>query len=308
MKINWFKILIYASLLFLIYYLVNNQLLTIPKIKNIKALLASLVLLFCAFILLGFRWHAILKVIGNKVSPADALISCGLSIYAKYIPGKLLMIIGKTSFIRNKYQYRNESLIVASLNDQLIAIWAGLLLGSISLINIKTKFLFILVFCLWIFLSFSIFHSGFYNIIQKLIKKVIKKEISIEILPLKSLIKVLPLHFSYWFLIGLGFYLFFYGLTGKPPEFLSIFAFPLSVVMGIISVISPGGIGVREAILGFYFTDSIGNQIAVTLSSTSRLWFLTGETFLFLLGFILNIFEKKESIKNFSKFGIPKKK
>jgi uncharacterized membrane protein YbhN (UPF0104 family) len=59
--------------------------------------------------------------------------------------------------------------------------------------------------------------------------------------------------------------------------------------MGVVVVISPGGLGIREGVL-IFFLKIIGftPDLAVTISITSRLWFVIGEGYIFILAFILN--------------------
>ena len=73
------------------------------------------------------------------------------------------------------------------------------------------------------------------------------------------------------------------SITGIVPFYYS-FAFPLSIVLGLISIIFPGGIGVREgAISLFLISNGISADVAVTISILARIWFLAGEFFAFFL-------------------------
>lgn len=292
MKINWFKIIIYLSVIFLITFLVKNKNLVIPQIKNFSSLILSITCLFLAFLILCARWFFTLKLIKLKIKFTDALISCGLSIFAKYVPGKILMIIGKTSHLKQKYNYASSSLITASFNDQLLAIFTGILLGSLSLVHLKNNSIFFGVFLGSLLFAFLIFNNSFFLLLKMAIKKILNKEPDITILPFKTVMKLIPLHIIYWLLIGLGFYFLFFSLYDNNLPFSTIFAFPLSVVGGIISVISPGGIGIRESILAYYFSFQIESQVAITVSSISRIWFLLGEVFIFVVGFAFSIVSK----------------
>jgi uncharacterized membrane protein YbhN (UPF0104 family) len=72
---------------------------------------------------------------------------------------------------------------------------------------------------------------------------------------------------------------FKYGLT-----------FPLAATLGILAIIAPGGIGVREGVL-FLFLNSSGAltvEEATTISVFSRVWFLVGESFLFLIALLMS--------------------
>ena len=63
------------------------------------------------------------------------------------------------------------------------------------------------------------------------------------------------------------------------------FGFPLAGVLGIMTFISPGGLGTREGVIVAYLTlASIPVVEATTIAVASRLWFLTGEVFIFIVG------------------------
>jgi uncharacterized membrane protein YbhN (UPF0104 family) len=83
-----------------------------------------------------------------------------------------------------------------------------------------------------------------------------------------------------------GFYLLLFAF-GIPGPFKASFVFPVSAVYGVLAIIFPGGIGVREGIMVSLLTMMGCNPLtATTFSVVSRLWFITGELFIFSLAFI----------------------
>jgi uncharacterized membrane protein YbhN (UPF0104 family) len=74
----------------------------------------------------------------------------------------------------------------------------------------------------------------------------------------------------------------------EPLPFPIAFAFGLAGSIGIMAVFAPGGLGVREGILtGFLTLAGVDLPVATTIAVTSRLWFLAGELFIFLLAVVL---------------------
>ena len=111
--------------------------------------------------------------------------------------------------------------------------------------------------------------------------------------PLVSLREVSPLILyvlSYWLLWMLAFYFFVYAF--KIDFSISIiFAWPLGISLGVLALITPGGIGVREGIMtGFMVLTGIAIETATTVAVLSRLWFISGEIFIFFLSLGLNKF------------------
>ncbi len=77
-----------------------------------------------------------------------------------------------------------------------------------------------------------------------------------------------------WLVYGVAFWLFGVGTLGDgaPPLALALAAFTASYVAGILFVIAPGGIGVREAALVAALAPTTGNGAALFLAIGSRLW------------------------------------
>lgn len=295
MKINWFKILVYISIGFLIFVLIKGNYLRMPNSLDWHNFIISLFFMFLSFVLLSTRWYLILKEQTMKISYRDSLASIGLSIFAKYIPGKLLMIIGKTRYIRDRYPYKEAILINASFQDQFFAIWTGLLVGSISLVAIKNQYILIMSIIVWVIMALFLFFPKIYKLINSLISKIFKKDINLQAINYKTTIKLLGIHFLYWVFLGIGFLFLFNSISDEVGILTHIFIFPLSVSIGVISFFSPGGIGIRELVLSTYFSNiNVDIQLAVSISAFSRLWFLAGEAFIFTLGVLSS---KKRKIK-----------
>jgi uncharacterized membrane protein YbhN (UPF0104 family) len=68
--------------------------------------------------------------------------------------------------------------------------------------------------------------------------------------------------------------------------------FVLSAVIGIVAIIAPGGLGVREGIM-ITILISLGfkNNEVISLSAFSRVWFLIGEVLTFMFCLAVNRFK-----------------
>src|SRR5690606_10084729 len=123
-NIRLFKIILLLSFIFLGYYLYRADILHIPKIISTSSLILSFVFLGLSFIMQANNWYQILKS-EFPIKYRDAIISVGLTVFTKYIPGKVFVIVGKASYINEKYHYKQKSLIEKSLDSQLLIIWLG---------------------------------------------------------------------------------------------------------------------------------------------------------------------------------------
>lgn len=291
---NWLKYLIYISIVFVIIGLIKADYLQIPKVYNYWFLFLSFLFLFSGFVFQCLNWYFVLKK-DYSVSVKDALISFGFFVFTKYIPGKVFVIIGKAEYISKKYNYKRKDMISRSLDAQFIVLWTGIIVGSIGFFFTNETVRFIIPLLLgWVILSLIIFTDFFHKILFKLIKRITKKEINIPLISFKEVLKILPVFFGYWIIFTAAFWFFSSALSIKPIGLETAFSFPLSVTLGIIMLIAPGGIGFREGILaGLLVMLSVNLQDATTISVASRIWFLFGELFIFLLAFLLKYFQKE---------------
>ena len=294
---NWYKILIYLSLISVVIYILNSDFFFIPKIKSISYLLISILFLFIGFLFDSYNWAAYLKARKSKqINFADALVSHGITIFSKYIPGKIWIIIGRAGFIAKKYNFSTKQLSLISFEVQILSLWSGLIISLICLFFLKdAEYLLILsfgLFSLLIALSIFIFTDFFQNLLQIIIKKLFKIDFTNK-KPYVTFYNLIGFY-STWVIWSFSFYFLEKALFDKEIILFTGLAFILAANIGLIAIIFPGGIGIREGILvailiNFEFTIAE----ATTISLVSRLWFLSGEVFIFLTSLIVQRIKPK---------------
>jgi len=283
------KYFIVISLLFLIFALYKADYLKVPRIYDPKEFLYSFVFLFFGFVCNAIQWKAILKVQNYQISIKDSITSFGLSIFGKYIPGKVWTHFGKGAYISGKYNYPFKTITEVSFYGQLISIWVGLTLGFIGLIFIGGLHLWSwLVFLIWFVLSLAIFTRFFQAIFEKLVFKLLKKKITLLHFKITSFFTFIPWFILTFVFFTIGFYFLVAGLILDKIPFIVGFTFPFAMSLGTLAIVLPGGLGLREGIIVSYLLlFSLPLKTIITLSLSSRLWFLIGEMFIFFIAFIL---------------------
>ena len=283
---NYFHLFVYLSLGFLLFALYHANYLTIPNVVNPGYVALSLLLLCLGFLVDAFSWHTTLRVAGNKTSVKDAMASMGLSIFGKYIPGKFWVIAGRAAFITKKYNLNEKNTAILSLNAQFISLWAALLLGGIGVMLIEGFSIWGAgALLLWTILSLILFTKWCYSFIEKTFLLLFKKAILIPQLKPKDVFRVTHWYLMTWGLWSVAFYFLAAGLTAHPINFIVGFAFTIGATLGLLVLFAPGGIGVREGVLFVFLVSSgLGAPESTTVAVSSRLWFLVGEFFIFLLG------------------------
>lgn len=275
------------SIGFLIYYLFKFDYLIFSELQfNYYFLLFSVLLLWLGFYASTLSWRIALKQHGYIISRKLAVHSHGISVFAKYIPGKLWVIIGRAS-VAAKGKFSLKIFSTISLKEQLIYLFVGLLVSLIGLVFVDINPYFLLIVLASVLgLGLFLFSEKIYRFALSLFQRIFKKELDVPFVGIKELMHIGLAAFTYWAFWSIGFFLLCKSIS---PEIgiLAAFAFPLSVSYGLLAVFIPGGIGVREGIIVLVLT-SIGvePQLSVTISVISRLWFITGEVFIFLLALV----------------------
>jgi hypothetical protein len=213
-----------------------------------------------------------------------------MSIFGKYIPGKVWLITG----ISGKVAAASGSSVfvvamVATLL-QILVIGMGVLVGMFS-INAQINFVYRLVIYILFIVGIALFFKYKNRIYEnrlicsnKLTRRWVRPLIKSISTPL--LMSILGV----WLLWSLAFYLFCLSLGANLINYRAGFTFPLASSGGIVAIFAPGGIGVREGLLGLLLSEYIGSKAdVVSIATFSRLWFLVGEAGIFSIAVILQL-------------------
>jgi uncharacterized membrane protein YbhN (UPF0104 family) len=285
---SWFKFLLYVSLVFLAIALYNADYLKIPRIFSIFALTISFLFLFAGFIFNAISWNQVLRVSKYPIRLGACVAGFGLSIFGKYIPGKIWMIVGRAAYITEENRYPLGTLSAISLHTQFIAIWFGLIYGLSGLYILGGSYLWsCLLLALWLVLTVVIFSNFVHAKAEQGIRLILRKDITLPKLTVKSTFSVMPAFIAYWAFWSIGYYLLVTSLIEIGVPWSVGLGFPLAGTLGIITFISPGGLGTREAVMVGYLTlAGLPVVDATTVAVASRLWFIVGEVFIFIIGWI----------------------
>ena len=284
----FFNIILYLSLIFLVVFLYKYDYFDLKNLNiNYLHISISVLFLWAGFFLSALSWWNALGKHNILISKKKAVVSHGLVVFAKYIPGKVWLILGRAAkAVGTEYSVKTASFV--SLKEQLLFIWSGLLISAVPLFVYRGIDVFsVSVSVLFFGITIFIFFDKVRILIIWLVKKVLKKELEIPHISFKESINILSYIFLYWSAWVIAFY--FLSLSIYPDTSLEIgFIFPLSATLGLLAVIVPGGIGVREGIMtAFMVLIGIPLETATTISIISRLWFISGEIFIFVTAIML---------------------
>lgn len=289
LKKNLFKILLYLSLGFFIYFLYRLDYLVLGQVKmDPWYLILSLGLLFIGFVFSAISWWFILKKHDINISPAKAISSHGIYVFAKYIPGKLWVIVGRAGLVQGFTGNPLRELSFISLKEQFTYTLLGLMLSVIPVFLLFGPGIYSLIIVLTLLgLALMLFSPAVHRMGLWLMEKLFRKTMEIPIISFSDFSQTALVVLSYWVLWSAGFYFLLVSIFGELP-LITAFAFPLSVSFGVLAIVMPGGIGVRESIIvGYLVSTGVSLDMAITISVISRLWFVAGELFFFLLALVL---------------------
>ncbi|MFN8297731.1 MAG: hypothetical protein U0T75_01400 [Chitinophagales bacterium] len=295
-----YRYLVYLSLAFLVYKLAKTDYLAVPHIYNWTALIISILILSIANLISAFLWFRVLRETGSGVAFLHCLASQGLTIFAKYIPGFIWTVAGNVSYISEKFKYNNVNLIIAALYFQIATVWCALFLGSIGLLFTDTGNNKVLLIISLILLTGTIAGLLLLKPIGHLINSFLRKrnKAPLNIPKTYTYLKLTPLFFLINGVWALAFHFFALSLStsGVPP--FSGLGFDLGIAYGILSVFTPGGIGVREGVVSKYLMDlGVETTSAISTSVSSRLWYLGSEILFFLQGYIALLLLRRKNEK-----------
>ena len=289
---RFFYLLLFFSFLFLFIFLLKQEFI-VPEISNVSALILSVILLMAGFFAQTYSWKVALNIHQHPASLKEAIVSQGLSVFAKYIPGKIWVIIGRAGYLSSgKEDLKTKSLI--SFKEQLIYLWAGFLISSIpSFIYYGIQWISILVLLLVFGLTLFLFFPLIHRRVVGLLKKVFKSDLDVPSINFRQSMPLILAVSLIWVFWTSGFYCFMLAFSTELLPIMMV-AFPLSVCFGLIAIILPGGLGLREGVIIAYLSlVGMDIEIATTISFISRFWFVGGEVFIFLLAAVIRGLNKK---------------
>ncbi len=296
-KINfWFTVFFYASVLFFAVYLFRQKDLQVHVYRMDPLWLTlSVVLLWAGFFAATLSWRKALQVHDIHISVRMGVYSHGISVLGKYIPGKVWVIVGRAFPVTGGGVAFHRATL-ASLKEQLLYLFLGLFISVVPvLIYYPAGYVTLILVVSLLLLGLVLFVPAVHRQASSLLGKVTGKELDLPLIDLKQSAGMGVYILFYWLLWTAGFWFFLISLAGDIP-WVQALAFPLSVCYGVMAIIFPGGIGIRESIMtGFLVLTGMDAETAVTISLLNRLWYITGELFIFFLALFLGIGMKKKS-------------
>jgi len=275
-----------------------DELRTIEWQINLPLLVCSYLLLGAAWLALVANWRWLMLHMGASLRMGTAWRIWFLSNIVRYIPGNVWQFLGMVYLCEKEGISRTRTLAsilvyqTASVASGLLAAGAVYLLagqdmgrlggesGSLQILSGRLP--------LWAglglvagasLLSLTVCMPPVMNAFLRSLFRLLRRQpVQIE-LSVGDLARFFAQRLAIWALQGLGFALF---VRSVYPASLGLFpvlaaAFVLSWVIGFVSLLTPSGLGVREASQTALLATVLPLPVSVALALTSRLWLIVGE-------------------------------
>ncbi len=106
---------------------------------------------------------------------------------------------------------------------------------------------------------------------------------------LKQWFNIFQAHILLWFCQGLAFFLFVKSLASVQWKDIGVFSacYAFAWIVGFLSFLTPGGLGVREGLLGLLLANYMATSQATIIALLCRVWMLSSEIILAGTAFLL---------------------
>jgi uncharacterized membrane protein YbhN (UPF0104 family) len=240
----------------------------------------SLGVMLASLSLYAWQWRVSLRCLGAVIGFVRVLRIYFIGNLGRYIPGKVWQFLGWFYLFEREGVSPVQTLTSIAVN-QVIQNVTGLALAFVVLTGLRGTELSerLLPFLIVISLGLVVIQP---SVLEKLLNwglRLFGREPVVLELRAWDLTRFAVLHLLCWLGYGLAFYLFIKSLYPVPlerlPALVGIFAG--AWVLGFLSFLAPGGLGVREGVLVYLLGFYLPSHVAIIVTLLSRLWVTAAE-------------------------------
>jgi len=241
---------------------------------NYYYLILAIILMTFHLLWTSLIWWMILKSLNAELKIMRSMKIWFLSLIARYIPGKVGIVIGRLEMCKKDGISRSKTIVSIILELALLTC-SGALIFLLGIFFFKEQEILTSVHLIFILLLIALvlllpfYLKPILNLGLKLIKR---EQIEFD-LKYKSVLFFLLLYSVSWIVYGSSLFLLvssIYELSfSQLPQIGGIFV--ISWIVGFLSFLTPGGIGVREGVSVFLLKNYIPVSIAILASIIGRI-------------------------------------
>lgn len=249
----------------------------------------SFVVLTGSLFLLPWGLAEVLALLGHRLPYRRMCRILFTSLMGKYLPGGWWAFVGRAHL----YCLEGVSLSRASVAvfmETILIVTSGIVVFSIFSQTHSTvlwegwriPLIFLGIACL------ALVHPFFLNLLLSLTGRIFRKSVVPQSYPYIRIIFPFFVFLLFWLGMGVSFWLLACSLADIKLTLLPhmVSAFSLSWVLGFLSFLTPGGLGVREGALTLLLKPFFPLFVAAALSLFSRVWWIAGEVLALIISIL----------------------
>ena len=262
---------------------------------DVILLVFSVLTLYLVYILGGYGWILIIRMLGVRVNFSKGISIYLLSLFGRYIPGGVWTLLGRVYLCRMEGIPDSRVGISTILEQAYPIVSAGFVFAASLLfwkdVNHITK-LFPILIIIPLFIVF-IHPKFFLKIINPVISRLGKTPINIS-LSFNNMLLLVCYYSLTWMVTGTAFYIFIYSFYPLGFSYIPVLSgiYAISFVAGYVTFLTPAGLGVREGSMVILLSLIMPTPIAIGIALLSRLW-LIGVELTLLLFFLIDFDTRK---------------
>jgi uncharacterized membrane protein YbhN (UPF0104 family) len=225
---------------------------------NYPLLVLAFAAILASYIPATYGWHVAVNALStvNKVTFAQSFATVNTSGLTRYVPGKVWNLALQMYWL-TKLGISKPLVVYVNLVNLFVGIVTEVILGLAYLLLSSdeiplTTSLSLLSALLVLDACVIVFQSQILNLLITFINRVLKRDLPRSNVPAKLMLQLHAIQFVSCFAFGIGAYLLCLGLGygfSLRDALLIMASLLLSEVGGILAVLAPGGLGVREGIM-----------------------------------------------------------
>jgi len=222
-------------------------------------------------------WRLSLSLVGADITWQGAAVGQVWGQLAKYVPGKVLTLVGK-AYLASRAGVPESRAVLAMFVEAAAQLTTALAVGSAYVAVVRPSYRGLLpLTALAILLCCGLLHPALLPRLIRLVLARTGREAPPFDYRLSGLVPLVACYLAFWAVTGVGLRLLGSGLGLQIPLLALTAAYAVSWAAGFLSLIFPGGLGVREYALSQLLGPTVEAGAAMGIALASRAWILVVE-------------------------------
>ena len=238
-------------------------------------LFISVLLTVSWFCLRPYVWGIILGRFGHPISYGGAFRVFRQAELSRYVPGTVWQYVSRV-YLAGEWGVPAAATMAATIVETVLLVLASILPALLNIREAFPRLAGIQQVLLFVFplAALAVVHPRVLNFWARLLARRLKQPYSELNIGWGALTAVCLTYFLMWLVVGLGVGFFVRGLISVPLSEVPVLGsyYAAAWLIGIISVVAPAGIGVREGAFGLLLAQTMPLGAALTIAVGVRLW------------------------------------